>query len=136
MYALFAGSASLPITADREEAEWKKVLTIAKNNNFPTHLITRLKRHTQQETHTDNPHYKTKEWATFTYHSHKVRNITNLFQQTDIKIAFRRTNTILQQTRTRPRDTTTDHNKSGIYKLQYYPLYIAVERIILKCKDE
>ena len=40
---------SLPLTADREETEWQKIVTIAKNNNFPAHLITRLKRHTQQK---------------------------------------------------------------------------------------
>jgi hypothetical protein len=61
---------------------------------------------------------KTKKWATFTYHSHKVRKITNLYKQTDIKIAFRSTNMVQQHTRTRLRETTTDHNKSGIYKLQ------------------
>ena len=53
-----------------------------------------------------------------TYYSHKVRKITNLFKQTDINIAFRSTNTFLQQTRTRTHDTSSDHNKSGIYKLQ------------------
>ena len=40
---------SLLLTADREETEWQNILTIVKNNNFPTHLITRLKRHTQQK---------------------------------------------------------------------------------------
>jgi hypothetical protein len=109
---------SLPLTTDRERTEWQNILTIAKNNNFPIHLITRLKRHTQQKPHTDSSVRKTKKWATLTYHSHKVRKITNLFKQTDIKIAFRSTNTVQQQTRTRLRETTSDHNKSGIYKLQ------------------
>jgi hypothetical protein len=89
---------SLPLTIDRERTEWQKILTIAKNNNFPVQLITRLKRHTQQKTHTDNSDNKTKKWATFTHHSHKVRKITNLFNQTDSKIAFRSTNTVQQQT--------------------------------------
>jgi len=26
---------SLPLTTDREETEWQKLLTIAKNNDFP-----------------------------------------------------------------------------------------------------
>jgi len=38
-------------------------------------------------------------------------------KQTDIKIAFRSTNTIQQQTRPKNRETIHDHNKSGIYKL-------------------
>jgi hypothetical protein len=40
---------------------------------------------------TDSSVNKTKKWATFTYHSHKIRKITNRFKQTDIKIAFRST---------------------------------------------
>jgi hypothetical protein len=108
---------SLPLTTDRERTKWQKILTIAKNNNFPIHLITRLKRYMKQKTHTDSSVNKTKKWATFTYNRHKVRKITNLFKQTDIKIAFRSKNTVQQQTRTRLRETTTDHNKSGIYKL-------------------
>jgi hypothetical protein len=55
---------SLPLTTDREETKWQKILAIAKSNNFPVHLITRLKRHTQQKTHTDNTNNKTKKWAT------------------------------------------------------------------------
>jgi hypothetical protein len=91
---------SLPLTTYRERTEWQKILTIAKNNNFPVQIITRLKRHTQQKTHTDSSINKTKKWATFTYHKHKVKKITNLFKQTDIKIAFRSTNTVQKQTGT------------------------------------
>ena len=107
---------SLPLTTDRKETEWQKILATAKNNKFPVHLITRLKRNTQHKTHTDKTDNKNKKWATFTYHSHKVRKITNLFKQTDIKIALRSTNTI-QQTSPKNRETTPDHNKSGIYKI-------------------
>jgi hypothetical protein len=77
---------SLPLTTDREKTELQKILIMAKNNNFPAHPITRLKKHTQQKTHTDNSVNKTKKWATFTYHRQKKRKITNLFKQTDIKI--------------------------------------------------
>jgi hypothetical protein len=108
---------SLPLTTDRKESEWQKILAIAENNKFPAHLITRLKRHTQHKTHTDKTNNKNNKWATFTYQSHKARKITNLFKQTDIKTAFRSTNTIQQQTRPKNRETTPDHNKSGIYKL-------------------
>jgi len=38
-----------------------------------------------------------KKWATFTYHSPLIRKVTNLFKSTDIRIAFRTTNTIQQQ---------------------------------------
>ena len=46
-----------------------------------------------------------------------IRKITNLFKQTDIKIAFRNTNTIRQIIRPKLQDNTQDHDKSGIYKL-------------------
>jgi hypothetical protein len=57
------------------------------------------------------------KWATFTYHSSKVRKITNHFKQTDIKIAFKNTNTLQQLTKPKIHETTQDHDKSGIYKL-------------------
>ena len=65
----------------------------------------------------DKTHDKNKKWAIFTFHSPKVTKITNLFKQADIKIAFKSTNTIQQQTRPKNRGMTHDHNKSGIYKL-------------------
>jgi hypothetical protein len=43
--------------------------------------------------------------------------ITNLFKHTDIKIAFKTSNTIQQRTKTRNHDTTHDLSKSGIYKM-------------------
>jgi effector-binding domain-containing protein len=95
----------------------KKILTIAGKNQFPLHLITKLKtqiQQKQQETKTKN---QRKKWATFTYHSAKVRTITNLFKHTSIKIAFRTSNTIQQRNKTRNNDTTHDLRKSGIYKM-------------------
>jgi len=44
---------SLPLTTDRKETEWQKILAIGKNNKFPVHLITILKRNTQYKTHRD-----------------------------------------------------------------------------------
>ena len=109
---------SLPLTTDRKETEWQKILSIAENNKFPFHHITKLKRYTQHKTHMDKTHDKNKKWAIFTFHSPKVRKITNLFKQTDIKIASKSTNKIQQQTRPRNHGMTPDHNKSGIYKLK------------------
>ena len=43
--------------------------------------------------------------------------ITNLFKQTDIKIAFKSTNTLQQLIKPKAQDTTQEHDKSGIYKL-------------------
>jgi len=57
------------------------------------------------------------KWAIFTYHSPIIRKITNLFKQTDIKIAFRNTNPIRQTIRLKLQDNTQGHEKSGICKL-------------------
>jgi len=108
---------SLPLTTDRKVIEWQKILSIAENNKFPLHLITKLKRHTQHKTLTDKTDDKNNKWATFAYHSPKVRKISSLFKQTDIKIVFKSTNTIQQQPRPKNHGTTPNHNKSGIYKL-------------------
>lgn len=52
---------------------------------------------------------------TFTYHSPLIRRITNLFKQTNIRIAFRATNTTQQQL------NTVKHNyddPSGLHRLK------------------
>jgi hypothetical protein len=68
---------ALPLSPEKEEAEWQTILTIA-NNNFPIHIIRKLKTHTHNKEPTKNNEHK--KWTTFTYHSTKVRKITNLFK--------------------------------------------------------
>ena len=43
--------------------------------------------------------------------------ITNLFKQTDLKIAFKSTNNLQQLTKHKSQDNTQEHDKSGIYKM-------------------
>ena len=100
---------SLRLTADRKETEWQKILSVAENNKLPLHHITKLKRYTRTQ---HNTHDKNKKWVIFTFHSPKVRKITNFFKQTDIKIAFKSTNTIQQQTRPKNHGMTPDHNNT------------------------
>jgi hypothetical protein len=52
--------------------------------------------------------------VTFTYHSPIVRKITNLFNNTEIHIAFKSTNTIYQQLT----EKTKNKNPSGIYEIK------------------
>jgi hypothetical protein len=105
----------------RRTHEWKTIQNIARNNNFPNKLITNLKQQIQRNTiHQKGDRKKNvnnKKWAAFTYYSPKVRKITNLFKQTDIKIAFKNNNTILQTLRPKSTNSTPTYNKSGIYKL-------------------
>jgi hypothetical protein len=58
-----------------------------------------------------------KEWATFTYHGPDTRTITKLFRKTNLKIAYRTTNTIKHHLK--PKNQITDiYNKSGVYQLK------------------
>ena len=108
---------TLSLTTKRRKIEWQKILTIASNNNFPLQRIMKLKTQMQHKAKTNTIKDQNKKWATFTYHSSKIRKKTNLIKHTNIKIAFRSTNTIQQLTEPRKQDIIQDYNKSGIYKL-------------------
>jgi len=112
---------TLPLTKERRTHEWKTIQNIARNNNFPNKLITNLKQQIQPNTTHQKSDRKENinntKWATFTYYSPKVRKVTNIFKQTDIKIAFKNNNTISQILRPKATNNTPIYNKSGIYKL-------------------
>jgi hypothetical protein len=95
---------SLPLTTDRQKTEWKTIKIIAQSNNFSDKVITQLKSQTQQKTPKtrDNETNKNKKWAVFTYHSPRIRKLTNHFKHTETGIAFRSTNTIQQLTKPKP----------------------------------
>jgi glycine cleavage system regulatory protein len=52
---------------------------------------------TGQKRGTANKTNRIKKWIIVTYHSPLIRKVTNLFKNTNIKIAFRATNTVYQQ---------------------------------------
>jgi hypothetical protein len=112
---------TLPITKQQQQQEWNTIQTIAQNNGFPKPIIQRLKmkiknrKQKQQQQSTITPStQQRKKWVICTYHSPLIRKITNLFKQTELKIALRTTNTIFQQL-VRKQNT---NNPSGIYKLK------------------
>jgi len=72
---------SLCLDSDKKQTEWEIIQSVAKDNNFPQHLLQKLNR---QILHKVNKKKKTskndnKIWTTFTFHSPKIRKITNLF---------------------------------------------------------
>jgi hypothetical protein len=91
---LFRRMTALPLSQEKEEAEWQTILTTA-NNNFPIPIMRKLKTKIHNKEPTKNNEHK--KWATFTYHSTNVRKITNLFKHTNTKTAFKSTNTIGQK---------------------------------------
>jgi len=86
---------SLPLSVEKRIAEWQNIWTTANNNKFPIHHITKLRTQIQCKIQMNTANNSnSNKWTTLTYHSPKVRMITNLFKQTDIKIAFKSTNTL------------------------------------------
>jgi hypothetical protein len=107
----------MPIFEQVRKQEWNKILIMARNNGFITHLINGTKkqiiaRKEGTQTRVDQQHNK--KWVTFTFHSHLIHKITNLFKRTNLKIAFRPTNTIYQQLSNKNKDP----NPTGIYQLK------------------
>jgi len=86
---------SLPLSSEKRITEWQNIRNIANNNKFPIHHITKLRTQIQHKTQINTTKDSSdQKWATFTYHSPKIRMITNLFKQIDLKIAFKITNNL------------------------------------------
>jgi hypothetical protein len=79
-------------------------------HNLKTRLIKRKCKQKQQQQEKMVPR---KKWVTFTHFSPLVRLVTNLFIQTNLKIAFLAINTIEQELT----EKQNYNNTSGIYKL-------------------
>ena len=97
--------------------EWNKILIIACNNGFPTHIIHGMKKQLMARkegtTQTKVNQQHNKKWVTFTFHNPSIYEITNSFQRTNLKLAFWPTNTIYQQLLNK----TKEPNPTGIYQL-------------------
>jgi len=65
------------------------------------------------------PTIKNTKWATFTYPSPQIRKITNLFKHTNLRIAYKCTNTIshLSKPTNKASLSSSPYDRSGIYKL-------------------
>jgi len=81
--------------------ERKYILSTARHNGFPTHKIIDMEKkerakNKDKRTKTNDTQERQvqKKWVTFTYHSPIIRRVTNLFNNTEIPIAFKATNTI------------------------------------------
>ena len=91
-------------TKCEEFLDWLRTETIqqiAYSNNFPINILHKLKERTHQQLSQPATQKKKKgtKWATFTYTTPHIRKITNMFKNTDIKIAFKTNNTLRQLTK-------------------------------------
>jgi len=83
---------SLLLNPDKKQTEFEIIQSIAKNNYFPHHLLLKLNRQILNKVNNNNKklaRMTKKIWTTFTFHSAKIRKITNLFKNMNIGIAFK-----------------------------------------------
>ena len=114
---------SLPLDSEQQYEEWQHILHIAHSNTNPPALLIRFRLRTQRSiSQTNSPTPTTSnngtKWVTFTYSSPQVRKITNIFKHTNIRIAFKCSNTISQLSK--PTNKTlapTPYDRYGIYAL-------------------
>ena len=96
--------------------EWDRIITMAQNNGSPIHLIHELKNKivTKENNIITIPREQnnSKKLIIFTYYSPAIHKVANI--RTNIKIAFRPTNTIYQQLAYK----NINPNPSGIYQLK------------------
>jgi hypothetical protein len=112
---------SLPLNQIQRQNEWETILQIANSNNFPTSILQRIKERILQQlsqpTTQRKKMKKNTKWTTFTFTTPHIRKITNLFKNTDIKIAFKTNNTLRQLTKPSAHTPTPPQECSGIYGL-------------------
>jgi hypothetical protein len=87
---------------------------ILHNNSFP---IRPIKARMHKHNHTTPPPTQSPKWATFTYTGKETTYITNLFKQTNMKIAFRTRNSILNHLASHNHTQKAPYTSSGVYKL-------------------
>ena len=117
----------------KKQKEWKTTQHITKNNNFPRRLLQKLNHQIQNKVNHTHNEKKHKIWTTFTYHSPKIRRITNLFKNTNMGIAFKVTATLqqlfipttqIQTSKHEKVEYTISHAKPTINHMQGKPIAI------------
>jgi hypothetical protein len=112
---------TLPNTERARIQEQKYILNMARHNGFPTHKIIDMEKkertkNKDKRTNTNDTQERQvqKKWVTFTCHIPIIRRVTNLFNNTEIRIAFKATNTIYQQLA----EKKLNKNPSGIHEVK------------------
>jgi len=95
--------------------EWATINAMAKSNGFPESIIRNLrtKLTLKKQKHESTTKESNQKWVPFTYFGRAVRRITNLFKDSNIRIAFRTTNSIQKQL---SKDPSNLQNPSSIYR--------------------
>jgi hypothetical protein len=109
---------NLPLDQDKRQREWETIKTMGKNNDVPSQVLHKLHRKLKHKKPRPKPETADREkWTTFTYHSPKIRAITNLFKNTNINIAFKPATTTEKYLRQKTLHTTPVYDRSGVYTI-------------------
>jgi len=68
---------------------------------------------------------KDRRWVTFTYISPQIRKATNIFRNTNVKIAFKCRNTIANRIKPSTNHNTPPYNKWGIFQLTCHARHLS-----------
>ena len=109
---------NLPHYNDRQRNEWQTIHYIAKNNKFPTTLLNKLKHQIQHTImHATSPQtLEISQSGKFHIYLPTHTKIKNLFQNSNVKIAFRCNNTKARLTKPPNVHKKPPHNKWMITK--------------------
>jgi hypothetical protein len=108
----------LPIKPEIKQQEEKTIRLTAKSNGYPTNIIRNLQqRTTKKDKHNTSTKQSTKKWVTFKYYSPLVRKVTNIFKNTNLRIAFQTTNTIWQLLNSKKMQSNI-YTNSGVYSIK------------------
>ena len=100
------------------ETETIYIQNILYNNGFPLHLIPKLTCKPNKESPTTDPKDSTKpKYATLTFFGKETKVIANIFKNTNVKIAYRTTNTLQKLLSSNPNNKKDKFHNSGIYRL-------------------
>jgi hypothetical protein len=103
------------ITKEAKEKQRNIIQEILHNNEYSKNLSTRQP---NQHKHNKNTYKqkKKKKGAIFTYSGKETKNITKLFKETQIGIAFRTRNTV--QNVVKPCTQIDRHGRNGVYRMK------------------
>jgi hypothetical protein len=106
----------LTLKTAQQKREWSTILHISQQNGFPPTVIHKLRHQIEHKTKHATPRdRKNKKWATFTYISPQIRKVTNIFSNTNIRIAYKCHNTIPKTGLNLPKTTVPHPKINGEY---------------------
>jgi hypothetical protein len=109
---------NLPLKPEAKQQEEKMIRHIAKIDGYPTRIIQNLQQNiTTKDRHNTSTTQTTHKWVTFKYYSPFVRKVTNVFKNTNLRIAFQPTNTIWKLLKIKKKPPNI-YTKSGVYTIK------------------